>query len=69
MGWHHVWNKYVPLKVVTFVWRLIKYRTPRKENFSWREIIFIDKHFCTGCSIEVKYASHLILCYGRLAQV
>jgi hypothetical protein len=56
-----LWHKDVPLKVVLFVWRLLRDRLPTKDNLYRRQVIDIDARSCVAGCGEVETSSHLLL--------
>jgi len=45
-----VWLKPVPLKVLVFVWRLLRKRLPTKDNLIRRRVFYYDDTLCVvGC--------------------
>ena len=56
-----IWHRYVPTKVSTFAWRLLRDRLPTKDNLAAWGIISQDLRLCAnGCS-ELKSARHLFI--------
>jgi len=61
-----LWQKYVPLKVVVFVWRLLRNRLPTKDNLLRRGVLHTDTCQCvSGCG-STETVNHLffpLLCF------
>jgi hypothetical protein len=56
-----IWHRDVPLKVSTFVWRLLRNKLPTKDNLVRRSIIPHGSQFCvSGCG-NVETTQHLLL--------
>jgi len=56
-----IWHRDVSLKVLVFVWRLLRNRLPTKDNLVSRSVITNVAQLCTsGCS-EVESSNHFIL--------
>jgi len=56
-----IWQRHIPLKVSLFVWRLLQYCVPTKDNLFKRRIIYIDDQMCvSGCG-QLETAGHLFL--------
>jgi len=59
-----IWHRDVSLKVLVFVWRLLRNRLPTKDNLVSRSVITNVAQLCTsGCS-EVESSNHFILNYN-----
>lgn len=54
-----VWNKLVPLKVTTFVWKLMQNRVPTKDNLIKRGTLRDTESICPACSQMEESANHL----------
>lgn len=54
-----VWNKLVPLKVTTFVWKLMWNRVPTKDNLIKRGTLRDTQSICPACSQMEESANHL----------
>jgi hypothetical protein len=54
-----VWNKFVPLKVVIFVWQILQNRIPSKENLFKRGILTNAASICVGGCDSIESTSHL----------
>ena len=56
-----IWHKDVPLKVVLFVWRLLRDRLPTKDNLHRRNVLDFDAQMCVdGCGLT-ESSTHLFL--------
>jgi len=56
-----LWQKYVPLKVVIFVWRLLRNRLPTKDDLLRRGVLHTDTCQCVyGCG-STETVNHLFL--------
>jgi len=56
-----IWQKYVPLKVVVFVWRLLQNRLPTKDNLLRRGVLHTDTCQCVSGFGSMKTVNHLFL--------
>jgi len=56
-----IWHKDVPLKVVLFVWRLIRDRLPTKDNLHRRHVIDYDVLICVGGCGLIETSTHLFI--------
>ena len=44
--YHDIWQKYIPLKVNVFAWRIIRNSLPTKDNLIRRRILPIENNLC-----------------------
>ena len=56
-----VWHKDVPLKVLLFMWRLLRDWLPTKNNLHRRRVLDFDDQFCVGGCGSAKTSTHLFL--------
>jgi len=56
-----LWQKIVPLKVVVFVWHLLRNRLPTKDNLLRRGILHTDSCQCIAGCDSMKTVNHLFL--------
>jgi len=58
---HDVWCKYIPLKVLVMVWRLLCNRLPTKQNLVQRGILLPTDGMCVAGCDDMESATHLFL--------
>jgi len=56
-----VWHKDVPLKVLLFMWRMLRDRLPTKNNLHRCRVLDFDDQFCVGGCGSAETSTHLFL--------
>ncbi|XP_071729040.1 uncharacterized protein [Rutidosis leptorrhynchoides] len=59
-SYHMRWNKYIPLKINIFIWRLIMDRLPSRVNFAFKGFD-IHSILCPSCSIGGDSRDHTFI--------
>lgn len=54
-----VWNRYTPLKVSAFAWKMLQNRIPTKDNLIKRGVLTGDSITCAVCSHVEESVAHL----------
>ncbi|KAH1242342.1 ATP-dependent DNA helicase RECG, chloroplastic [Glycine max] len=65
LGFHQLWDLKIPLKALSFAWRLLWDRLPTKDNLSRRQVE-IDNDLCPFCQSQPETASHLFFTCGKV---
>jgi hypothetical protein len=59
-----VWHRFIPVKVLLFVWRLLRDRLPTRDNLMRRRILHSNDMACAaGCGVS-ETTKHLLLDCG-----